>query len=102
MGSYALNGDHNWQLVGNAGLQLSFDVVFGPYAQTGSFSGIDHDHKCMALAISTGTCSGVIISNGATCYSTGYLAPESDTSENDMSGLDDGSTPPAIDPFKSQ
>jgi hypothetical protein len=51
----------------------------------------------MAEAISTGTCSGIIVANGAACVSDGYVPPEIDGSDND--DIDNG---PANDPFKNQ
>jgi hypothetical protein len=96
-GTYALDGDNDWKLVANAGLQLRFDLVFGRY----SFSGIDHDHKCMAEAIRAGTCNGITIFNGATCVSTDYEAPELDDSDNE-STTENEVPGPAVDPFKDQ
>lgn len=77
--TWAANGDDNNKLVGLYRLELTFEVH---YEQGTSFTGSDHDHKCVAIAVSGGTCPTVHMANGAACFSEGDYGNPGDIMED--------------------
>jgi len=94
------DGDDNWTPKYVPGIDLRFRIQ---YSGRSTFSGIDHDHKCIADAISQGTCSTVEIANGASCISHDWLPPQDDIHTGPDFDENPVLTPgPAYDPFKTQ